>query len=65
MSIDFTKMSKKQLIDILRNVENTCLTFELASKEEVNIVNQEWHNGRVSAFKQASEFIRKALSSKV
>jgi len=65
MSIDFTKMSKKQLIAILRNVENVCSTFEFASKDEINIPNPEWHEGRISAFKQASEFIRKALSSKV
>jgi len=64
MSIDFTKMSKKQLIDILRNVENTCLTFEFASKEEINMPNPEWHEGRISAFKQASEFIRKAFCVK-
>jgi len=50
MSIDFTKMSKKQLIVILQNVENACLTFEFASKEEVNIPNPEWHEGRKSAF---------------
>jgi len=64
MSIDFTKMSKKQLIDILRNVENACLTFEIASKEEIHIINPEWHEGRKSAFLQASQFIRKAFSHK-
>jgi len=64
MSIDFTKMSKKQLVEILRNVESTCLTFESASKEEFNIPNPEWNKGRASAFKQASEFIRKAFSCK-
>jgi len=64
MSIDFTKMSKKQLIDILQKVENVCLTFEFASKEEVHMINPEWHEGRTSAFLQASEFIRKAFSHK-
>ena len=47
MSIDFTKMSKKQLIAILRNVENVCSTFEFASKDEINIPNPEWHEGRI------------------
>jgi len=53
MSIDFSKMSKKQLINILRNVENACLTFEFASKEEVHMINPEWHEGRKSAFEQS------------
>ena len=64
MSVDFTKMSKKQLVNILQEVENACLTFEFASKEELNIPNPEWNKGRASAFKQASEFIRKAFSCK-
>jgi len=64
MSINFTKMSKKQLVIILQNIENSCKTFEIASKEEINLINPEWHEGRRSAFLQASEFIRKAFCVK-